>query len=272
MSNQMLFRLTIADDKVYPKAWDNPIISASHLFDTSEECCSTKFSGLDCSVVNVCGKQQEEASAGCAVGWHPSLDEEFTCTNSDNFIAMWPPTMFFDTGEGCCDEFFNGPCNIVADCSSPIEVATTTTTKPTTVVISQALLLDWESETIDDNLVKFEGIGKWSIDDSQPCCRDGVAIHSPRLIPGEYSTMVIEYSAPSGGSRLSFDHNVGLGTFTFFIDGKEKLKVAVPGGGTNTFKGDLEPGDHKLSWRFDAPVMANLPLSMVWIDNIEISN
>ena len=118
----------------------------------------------------------------------------------------------------------------------------------------------------------FSGTGTWSIDDSQPSQRTGVAAHSPKnLLPGEYSMMTIYVDVPPQGVVLSFDYHAGLGTFTFLLNDSQLLKVQTPGGGTKTFTKDMSAGESTLSWRYDAPQFPNLPLSMVWIDNIRLT-
>jgi hypothetical protein len=82
--------------------------------------------------------------------------------------------------------------------------------------------------------------------------------------------MVIDYTIPSGGGKISFNYNMGVGSFTFLIDGASKVNVAVPGGGLKTFQESLEAGDHTFTWKYDAPAHSNLPLSGVWIDDIKI--
>ena len=135
----------------------------------------------------------------------------------------------------------------------------------------QTLSFDFESKTFDDDYFQFSGIGKWAIDDSQPSDDDGVAAHSPQnLLPGENSVMSLEVTVPPGGAKLLFDYAVGLGTFSFYRNGSLLLRVNAPGGGVKTFSSELDPGKNTFDWRFDAPAIANLPLSMVWIDNINV--
>jgi hypothetical protein len=84
--------------------------------------------------------------------------------------------------------------------------------------------------------------------------------------------MLIDFTIPSSGGKITFNHNMGLGKFTFLIDGDSKLSVSVPGGGTKTFEASLEPGNHIFTWKFEPPSTPNMPLSFVWIDNIRIES
>lgn len=130
------------------------------------------------------------------------------------------------------------------------------------------LFLDFEDDKFDDNIVSFSGIGKWKIDDSMPSSATGLSAHSPRgLLPGEHSTMEIRYTAPIGGG-ISFDCNMGLGTFSFYVDDKLEFTASQPGQGTQEVIVPVSPGEHTFSWKYEPPSHANMPMSMVWIDNI----
>ena len=229
----------------------------------------------------------------CDKSWHiATTGATDTCTNDKEYPSSWnmpqlAKTNLFETADACCQKYFaNKPvCNKINTCppddgssssneethTSTSLAATTTTSSSTTSVEDEKnlLMLDWEDEIIPD-IVKFEGTGKWRIDETQPCCRTGVAIHNQNLLPGEYTSMIIEYTVPPGGGEISFDYNMGLGGFDFLINDKPKLRVAVPGGGLKVFKQSLEAGDYKFTWKYGAPPVPNLPLSAVWIDNIQL--
>ncbi|KAL3791278.1 hypothetical protein HJC23_000895 [Cyclotella cryptica] len=236
-------------------------------------------------------------SGDCSNPWHVSVvGATNTCTNDKTYPSAWNDesirdSQLFVTAEACCEKFFKGQeCNKVNVCppsttgtSSTIPnqsttttattaATTTTTTTSTAASQKQSLFLDWESNLIDETKVRFEGLGKWKIDDTQPCCKTGVSIHNPLLLPGEYSSMVIDFTIPSSGGKISFNYNMGLGKFTFLIDGDSKVTVAVPGGGSKKFEGSVEPGDHTFTWKFEPPSNPNMPLSYVWIDNISIES
>jgi len=133
------------------------------------------------------------------------------------------------------------------------------------------LTLDWEDNEFDDNLVSFSGIGKWRIDDSLPGPKTGVSAHSPNgLLPGEHSTMEIKWYSPSGG-LVTFDCHVGLGTISFYIDDTLEYTEDQPGKGTQTVDTVISPGEHTFSWKYEPPEHANMPMSMVWIDNVEFA-
>jgi hypothetical protein len=228
----------------------------------------------------------------CSNPWHISTTgASNTCTNDEKFPAAWKnnenirPNTLFDTFEACCNKFFPGKeCNKVDACppdtSGSVSTETTTTSTAaasamvtsttSTTTTKKMLLLDWENGTIEPGLVRFEGIGEWMIDESQPCCRTGNAIHNPILLPGEYSSMVIDYDITLKNGKIKFNYNMGLGSFQFSIDGVEKLSVVVPGGGSKTFEASLGTGKHSFTWKFEPPGNSQLPLAHVWIDNIEM--
>jgi hypothetical protein len=231
----------------------------------------------------------------CEKSWHISTTgEKDTCINDDNYPESWNMPQLaklnlFETADACCQKYFASRpvCNQINTCppdeSSPpneetqtstsvaATTETTTTSSSTTSLNDEKnpLTLDWEDETIPD-IVKFEGTGKWRIDATQPCCRTGVAIHNQNLLPGEQTSMIIEYTVPPGGGEITFDYNMGLGSFDFLINDQLEVRLAVPGGGLKTFGKKLEAGDYKFTWKYGAPPIANLPLSAVWIDNINI--
>ena len=232
----------------------------------------------------------------CDKSWHISTTgEKDTCINDDNYPESWNMPQLaklnlFESADACCQKYFASRpvCNQINTCppdeSSPSNeetetstsvaatTETTTTSSSTTSSLNDeknTLALDWEDETIPD-IVKFEGTGKWRIDATQPCCRTGVAIHNQNLLPGEQTSMIIDYTVPPGGGEITFDYNMGLGSFDFLINDQLEVRLAVPGGGLKTFGKKLEAGDYKFTWKYGAPPIANLPLSAVWIDNINI--
>lgn len=132
------------------------------------------------------------------------------------------------------------------------------------------VLMDWDDEVVDGDVVSFEGFSKWRVDDSLPGPKTGSAIHSPKgLLPGEYSTLSIKHSSARGG-KVSFDFHLGLGTMYFLIDGEVKYSEARPGQGTKTKEFTTTPGEHTYSWKYEPPPHANMPMSMVWIDNVNL--
>lgn len=229
----------------------------------------------------------------CDQKWHVHTGgSKDTCSNDLEYPDAWnlpqiAAMQLFETAEECCEKHFASKpvCHQINSCppdeptqstetskptaaSSQSSTSTSTTTSPVEQRVS--LELNWEDKITPD-FVKFEGIaGAWKIDLSQPCCRTGVAIHPPNLLPGEYSSMIIDYTIPEGGGEITFNYNMGMGMFDFLIDGQTKLTVGVPGGGLKTFQENLSAGDHSFTWKFVPPSHPNLPLSSVWIDNISI--
>jgi len=70
---------------------------------------------------------------------------------------------------------------------------------------------------------------------------------------------------------VSFDAFLGLGKVSFFVDDALHFTEDRPGQGTQEVETILTPGRHSFSWRYDPPEHANMPMTMVWIDNIEFS-
>ncbi|KAL7554057.1 hypothetical protein ACHAWF_017421 [Thalassiosira exigua] len=126
----------------------------------------------------------------------------------------------------------------------------------------------FDDGVFDPNFFSFSGIGRWKIDDSLPGDQDGLAAHSPMgLLPGEQSTMVMDWDSPTGGI-VSFDCHLGLGKITFYVDGTPRFSEAQPGKGTQRVDIIISPGRQTLSWEYKPPSLANMPLSAAWIDNI----
>eukprot|EP00956_Cyclotella_meneghiniana_P002946 scaffold3528_cov82-Cyclotella_meneghiniana.AAC.3 len=288
---------TCVNDLNYPSLWDsNEHIRATQLFATPQLCCERQFSDGVCNTVDICTGEVKSN------GYYPVFKWP-GCTNDNDPPAYMKgdTSFFFATVESCCssDNFEVTDYDLCIEKSVDSVTSTTTTTTTTTSSSSQVatttspaqtssqvasttssnigttvkqmelITLDWEDEAIPD-IVSFEGIGKWSVDDTQPCCKTGLSIHSPKLLPGETSSMIIEYMVSSNDGAVSFSYNMGLGTFNFLIDGESKLSVATPGGGKLTFEEKLGPGVYTFTWEYVAPVIPNLPLSSVWVDNIEI--
>lgn len=133
------------------------------------------------------------------------------------------------------------------------------------------LSFNFDLGVFDMNYVRFSGVGTWAIDDSQPANDDGLAAHSPKfLLPGEQSVMSITYNVPQPGGKITFGFVLGMGTFSFYIDGEKFKDSKTPSTKVTTFSYSLTPGEHKFDWIYDAPSIPNLPLSMVWVDNIQI--
>jgi len=133
------------------------------------------------------------------------------------------------------------------------------------------LSFNFDLGVFDMNYVRFSGVGTWAIDDSQPANDDGLAAHSPKfLLPGEHSVMSITYDVPQPGGKITFGFVLGMGTFSFYIDGEKFKDSNTPSTKATTFSYSLTPGEHKFDWKYDAPSIPNLPLSMVWVDNIQI--
>ncbi|KAL7473789.1 hypothetical protein ACHAXS_014417, partial [Conticribra weissflogii] len=51
--------------------------------------------------------------------WHPDEKSMWTCTNDGNYTSTW--TLFYPTGEACCQGFFNGPCTLIDACGGDDE-------------------------------------------------------------------------------------------------------------------------------------------------------
>ncbi len=57
---------TCINDLDYPRAWDDPQVTASHLFDTPEKCCLVHFTLETCTAINACGVHQTLSSFNCS--------------------------------------------------------------------------------------------------------------------------------------------------------------------------------------------------------------
>ena len=136
----------------------------------------------------------------------------------------------------------------------------------------EAILLDWEDNIVDEEIVSFEGFGKWRIDGAMPGKTSPNSLHSPKgLLPGEQSSMVITQTSQSSSGLISFDVHVGLGKFSFYIDGVKKYEEDGPAEDTSTYQEKIDKGTHKYEFKYEPPSHANMPMSMVWIDNIMIT-
>mmetsp|Transcript_44444 Transcript_44444/g.94598 ORF Transcript_44444/g.94598 Transcript_44444/m.94598 type:complete len:90 (-) Transcript_44444:150-419(-) len=89
-------------------------------------------------------------------------------------------------------------------------------------------------------------------------------------MPGEHSTMEIKWTSPNGG-LAAFDLHLGLGKVSFYLDDTLEFSLDKPGRGTQRVEATMSPGKHFLSWKYEPPAYANMPMSMVWIDNVELS-
>ena len=282
-------------DKNYPELWDsNEHIRATQLFASPQLCCEKQFSDGVCNTVDICTGEIKSN------GYYPVFKWP-GCTNDNNppEYMKYDTSFYFATVESCCssDNFEVTDYDLCIERSVDSVLTTTTTTTTTssqvtttslstqdttevtstttssiigtTVKQMESIMLDWEDEAIPD-IVSFEGIGTWSIDDSQPCCKTGLSVHNPKLLPGETSSMIIDYMISANDGAVSFSYNMGLGTFNFLINGESKVSVAVPGGGRQNFEESLGPGVYTFTWEYVAPAIPNLPLSAVWVDNIKI--
>jgi len=128
--------------------------------------------------------------------------------------------------------------------------------------------IDFDDDEFDKDLVSFSGLGRWSIDDSLPGPKTGLAAHSPKgLLPGESSTMIIKWTSSSGGP-ISCDIHLGIGKVSFFVDDQLEYTENRPGKRTQNIEASVGPGEHILSWKYEPPPMANMPMSVVWVDNV----
>lgn len=130
---------------------------------------------------------------------------------------------------------------------------------------------DFDDGTFDENYVSFSGLGEWAIDDSAPGGNGQLTAHSPQgLLPGEQSTMEIRWTSPSGG-LITFDCLLGIGKISFYVDDELKFSEDRPARGKQEVEVIISPGEHVLSWKYEPPAQANLPLSMVWVDNVALT-
>ena len=81
--------------------------------------------------------------------------------------------------------------------------------------------------------------------------------------------MEIEWPSP-GGDSVSFDCHLGLGKISFYVDGNLEFFEDRPGIGTQRVDAKFDRGEHTLSWKYEPPIHTNMPLSMVWIDNVQM--
>ena len=75
------------NDLDYPTAWDDPFLSANHLFDTPEECCARHSSAETCSVVDICGKVSKTIEPDVRV----SPPTRHPTTRPTAITPPWPP-------------------------------------------------------------------------------------------------------------------------------------------------------------------------------------
>jgi hypothetical protein len=136
-----------SNDPAYPREWDSEALKGLMLFDTAKSCCMEFHKMSDCTVVDVCGTATttesppatedaaDSSGSGC-VGYHPSITQPQTCTNSDFFPAEWPDAMFKEDAATCCLQFFKtADCNVVEECgesSSSSDVSSTTSSPSST--------------------------------------------------------------------------------------------------------------------------------------------
>ena len=124
----------------YPDVWDNPAISKTYLFETSDGCCNKFFDGNfdTCSPVDVCAGGDasttvapqtteviettstettavETSNSGedgekklCSNLWFPDPVYEDGCTNSVDVPEEWTGNekVFYGTWSECCEAFF----------------------------------------------------------------------------------------------------------------------------------------------------------------------
>ena len=135
----------------------------------------------------------------------------------------------------------------------------------------ETVVIDFEDDQFDDDLISFSGIGRWKIDDSLPGPKTGIAAHSPRgLLAGDHSTMEVKWNSANGGF-LTFDFHLGMGRLTFLVDDELRVGESRPGQGNQVGSAAFPAGEHVFSFKYEPPPHANLPLSNVWIDNIVIT-
>jgi len=293
----------------YRESWLKPGLKNIMFHASAEECCKAVFSGRSCKHhSHGCNDGATPASTdkpaptpskpastnkpvsdnpaptppsreGCSeLGWHVHMKNNDGCTNDDKVSPGWlkhsmSDLMFYQTAEACCDRFFRGrECNIYnagCDDSTPasptLAAPTGAPASPTLAAPTGKLVFDWEDKWEDMKHFTFTGFGKWTVGPH----KDSLAVHSPRgLLPGEHSSLEINMTAPDGG-QVSFHVFLGIGKISFFIDSVLEFTEDKPGQGTQEIEAIISPGEHLFSWRYEPPAHANMPLSMVWIDNIE---
>eukprot|EP00584_Thalassiosira_punctigera_P003514 CAMPEP_0172530042 /NCGR_PEP_ID=MMETSP1067-20121228/3915_1 /TAXON_ID=265564 ORGANISM="Thalassiosira punctigera, Strain Tpunct2005C2" /NCGR_SAMPLE_ID=MMETSP1067 /ASSEMBLY_ACC=CAM_ASM_000444 /LENGTH=195 /DNA_ID=CAMNT_0013314185 /DNA_START=161 /DNA_END=748 /DNA_ORIENTATION=- len=95
-----------------PDSWLLPANEARMFFESSAECCFQLFGDGECNVVSLCEEttwEQADEDDHCAGNprWHFDLDTKNGCTNNPRFPDEWEgiDDYFFDTSEGCCENF-----------------------------------------------------------------------------------------------------------------------------------------------------------------------
>ena len=132
----------------------------------------------------------------------------------------------------------------------------------------ESVIYDFDDGEISDDF-DSGGVGRWRVDDGQPSGGTGLAVRSQKgLLPGESCSLLYTVDAGESGTVVSFDAFLGMGTFSFLVDGDVMHMITMPMADTRRVSILLPPGQHVLEWRYEAPFAPNMPLSAVWVDNI----
>jgi len=123
---------TCSNDDNYPGTWNQPSMSPTFLFASSDECCAAFYSDGTCAVDNVCPTGIEPLVAAVAPApecdkkkWHPLTVADRICTNEENYPPLWDTSAYsahylLSSAEECCQEFYGGgACQIVDACEGP---------------------------------------------------------------------------------------------------------------------------------------------------------
>ncbi|EED90400.1 predicted protein [Thalassiosira pseudonana CCMP1335] len=140
-------KYTCTNDLAYPSIWNSGELKSRYLQATARACCDMHFSSMPCEIVDVCPDEDgvlemnivlptsvptsmpstepttdfsDVLSEGCMEGWHPSITDSKTCTNSLIFPDAWPvSSMFRPSASDCCVTFFHSTdCVVVNTCSA----------------------------------------------------------------------------------------------------------------------------------------------------------
>ena len=109
-----------SNDGVYPPLWDN--LGDKFLRSSAMDCCETFYAGGDCNVENICPVPTTEKRNCEGKKWHPKSSTDRTCSNSDEFPAIWEmdgmrDTFLLSTAEKCCAAHYSdGDCKILDIC------------------------------------------------------------------------------------------------------------------------------------------------------------
>jgi len=114
---------TCTNDLDYPSGWNSQ--PEVYIFSNARDCCTALFGDADCVKRDTCKM--------CIDTWHINPDTPgSSCSNSIDVPAFWPDFMKgYETGQACCQGYFNGsPCDIVDKCTKTGTTTTATTDAP----------------------------------------------------------------------------------------------------------------------------------------------